>query len=81
MSATLSATRVTASDEATRSAAPTLRDKVVVVTGAAAGIGAETARVLAGGAAKVVLADRHAEGLRVLAEEIVGAGGSDLPRD
>lgn len=76
MTTTGNETEASASEKATRSAAPTLRDKVVVVTGAAAGIGAETARVLAGGAAKVVLADRHAEGLRILAEEIAGAGGA-----
>lgn len=48
---------------------------VVGVTGASSGIGAATARLLAGRGAAVVLGARRAEPLRALAEEITAAGG------
>ena len=52
-----------------------VRDKVVVVTGAASGIGRELARVFAGqeGARHVVAADIDGPGARAVAEEIGGS--------
>jgi meso-butanediol dehydrogenase/(S,S)-butanediol dehydrogenase/diacetyl reductase len=49
-------------------------DKVAVVTGAASGIGAATARRLAAEGAALVLADLNAEGLAAMADELTGAG-------
>lgn len=56
----------------------TLRDKVVVVTGASSGIGEATARALAGRGAAVVLVARNEEKLRFLAREISASGGRAL---
>jgi len=53
-------------------------DKVVVITGASSGLGAATARRLAGAGAKVVLGARRRERLEALVEEIEGAGGEAL---
>ena len=47
-----------------------IRDKVVVITGGSSGLGAETARHLAGEGAKVVLGARRVERLEAVAEEI-----------
>ncbi|MDP8971538.1 MAG: SDR family oxidoreductase [Actinomycetota bacterium] len=55
-----------------------LREQVVVVTGASSGIGRETALLLAGRGARVVLAARNQDGLAALAEEIRAAGGEGL---
>ncbi|HVC19440.1 MAG TPA: SDR family NAD(P)-dependent oxidoreductase [Vicinamibacterales bacterium] len=55
-----------------------LRDKVVVITGASAGIGEATAMELAGGGAAVVLAARRQDRLDALAGRITGAGGRAL---
>ncbi|AOW95262.1 short-chain dehydrogenase [Rhodococcus sp. WMMA185] len=49
---------------------PTLRNKVALVTGAARGIGAETARALARRGVKLVLIDLDAEPLNALAAEL-----------
>jgi NAD(P)-dependent dehydrogenase (short-subunit alcohol dehydrogenase family) len=50
-------------------------DKVVLVTGAASGIGQASARLFAAeGAAVVVLADAHLDQARAVAEELVAAG-------
>ncbi|MEE8395456.1 MAG: glucose 1-dehydrogenase [bacterium] len=50
--------------------------QVALVTGGGQGIGAETARMLAAGGAKVVLADWNEEAARGIAAEIEGKGGT-----
>lgn len=55
-----------------------LRDKVCVITGAASGIGAATARAFHFEGAKVVVVDRNAEGAKAVADEI---GGLAVPCD
>lgn len=47
-----------------------IENKVVIITGASSGIGAETARVLAENGAKVVLSARREDRLKELTEEI-----------
>lgn len=56
-----------------------LADRTAVVTGAASGMGAATARLLAGHGARVALLARRGERLTALAEEITAAGGRALP--
>ena len=56
-----------------------LNGAVAVVTGASAGFGELTARLLAKGGASVVLAARRLERLEALAGEIEGRGGRALP--
>jgi NADP-dependent 3-hydroxy acid dehydrogenase YdfG len=55
---------------------PGIDDKVVAITGAAGGIGAATALLLAERGAKVVLGDRRADGLEATAARIAHAGGA-----
>ena len=52
-----------------------LRDRVVAVTGAAQGIGAETVRAFAEQGARVALVDIDQPGAERIAQEIVSAGG------
>jgi NADP-dependent 3-hydroxy acid dehydrogenase YdfG len=52
-----------------------IRDKVVIISGASAGIGEATARLLASKGAKVVLGARRDERLKQIADEIGAAGG------
>jgi len=48
--------------------------RTIFLTGGASGIGRETARVLAGSEHRLVLADRDAEGLERVVEELSGKG-------
>src|SRR5262245_60618998 len=51
-------------------------DRVVLVTGAASGMGRATAHLLADEGARVGVVDRDADGLAAVAEEIRGVGAS-----
>ena len=53
-----------------------LADKVAVVTGAAGGIGAATARLLSTAGAAVVVPDINIDGAKAVAEEIRSQGGT-----
>jgi short-subunit dehydrogenase len=55
-----------------------VRDKVVVITGASRGIGAELARQLAAKGARLVLAARDVKELEAVAEQCTRAGGSAI---
>jgi NADP-dependent 3-hydroxy acid dehydrogenase YdfG len=52
-----------------------IKDKVVIITGASAGIGEASAKLLAAKGAKVVLGARREEQLQKLVDEIQNAGG------
>ena len=56
-----------------------LRGKVAVITGAASGIGAASARLFAAHGARVALVDVDTEGLSAVAESIVAEGGQCMP--
>jgi NAD(P)-dependent dehydrogenase (short-subunit alcohol dehydrogenase family) len=62
----------------TQRAAATMQDHVVLITGAASGIGAQTARAFAEQGAKVVLSDININAGKSLAEEL---GGSFIAAD
>lgn len=53
----------------------TIKDKVVIITGASSGIGEATAKLLASKGAKVVLGARREDKLKELVEEIKNKGG------
>jgi NAD(P)-dependent dehydrogenase (short-subunit alcohol dehydrogenase family) len=55
-----------------------LRDRIALVTGAASGIGAATARRFAREGATVAINDAKPEGLDAVAGEIRGAGAKAL---
>lgn len=61
---------------ATRTAEPLLLDKVILVTGASSGIGAEAARLFAQEGACVVLTARRADLLEAVTAEITATGGN-----
>src|SRR5215831_18804321 len=70
---------IVAQDELCRSADMNRLDgKVALLSGAARGIGAETARKMAAAGASVVVGDVLAERVRETAKEITGAGGKAL---
>jgi NADP-dependent 3-hydroxy acid dehydrogenase YdfG len=57
----------------------TLKDKVVLITGASSGFGAAAAKLFALEGCKIALAARRMERLEEMANEIRGAGGDALP--
>lgn len=57
-----------------------IKGKVVVITGASSGIGAESAKLLAQKGAKVVLGARREEKLKQLSQNIKNAGGQAVYR-
>jgi 2-keto-3-deoxy-L-fuconate dehydrogenase len=55
-----------------------LKDRVAIVTGAASGIGAASAKLFAAEGAKVALVDQNEGGLKKVAAEIKAKGGSTI---
>ena len=55
-----------------------LKDKVAIVTGAASGIGAASARLFAAEGARLALVDQDKVGLGQVAADIEAAGGSAI---
>jgi len=53
-----------------------LRGSIVLVTGAASGMGAATARLFAAEGAAVAVSDRNGDGARRVADELAGRGGN-----
>jgi 3-hydroxy acid dehydrogenase / malonic semialdehyde reductase len=60
---------------------PDLKDRTAIVTGASSGIGAETARVLAGAGARLALGARRVDRLEELVKELPGDGHEIAPLD
>ena len=58
---------------------PELKDKVVIVTGSARGIGQAIAERFATEGSSVVLADLDNDGIESVAEKIIADGGSAIP--
>ncbi|WP_077624872.1 SDR family oxidoreductase [Sediminibacillus massiliensis] len=58
----------------------TIKNKVIVITGASSGIGEATAKLLADKGAKIVLGARREERLKELATEIKSSGGQAVYR-
>ncbi|MGG1686561.1 SDR family oxidoreductase [Pseudalkalibacillus sp. NRS-1564] len=54
------------------------QEKVVIITGASSGIGEETAKLLSGKGAKLVLAARREERLKELKQQIEASGGEAI---
>ncbi|TIP83026.1 MAG: SDR family oxidoreductase, partial [Mesorhizobium sp.] len=59
----------------------TIKNKVVIITGASSGIGEATAKLLASKGAKVVLGARREDKLKQIADEIGKAGGQAVYRE
>jgi len=55
-----------------------LQDKVIMITGAARGIGGATAKICAGYGAKVIAVDFNEASVKKNVEEIVAAGGDAI---
>jgi len=55
-----------------------IKDKVIIITGASSGLGEATARLLATKGARLVLAARRLERLQQLAADIIKAGGQAI---
>ncbi|WP_066646062.1 SDR family NAD(P)-dependent oxidoreductase [Christensenella timonensis] len=55
-----------------------LNGKVIMVTGAAGGIGKATAKICAGYGAKVIAVDMKEDGVRACAQEIINEGGEAI---
>lgn len=53
-----------------------MTERITLITGASAGIGAELARIFASNDHRVALVARRADRLRMLADEIIAAGGA-----
>ena len=60
---------------------PDLKDRTAVVTGASSGIGAETARALAGAGARLMLGARRMDRLDELVKDLPGEGHITAPLD
>jgi 3-hydroxy acid dehydrogenase / malonic semialdehyde reductase len=60
---------------------PDLKDRTAIVTGASSGIGAETARVLAGAGARLALGARRVDRLEELVNALPGDGHEIAPLD
>jgi NADP-dependent 3-hydroxy acid dehydrogenase YdfG len=60
-----------------------LKDKVILITGAASGFGQAAARLLVASGANLVLTDINTQGLAAIAREVTGAGVTaiELPLD